>query len=117
MAESLRRGLTAAGADVLDIGLGGTEQVYFSAFHYDVDGGIMVTASHNPEDYNGMKLVGKGSRPISSDNGLLEIKALMTEHLPDAPESGTVRAKDCMPDFVKHLLGYVNQGNSIRSPS
>lgn len=108
LAESLRRGLTAAGADVLDIGLGGTEQVYFSAFHYDVDGGIMVTASHNPEDYNGMKLVGKGSRPISSDNGLLEIKALMTEHLPDAPESGTVRAKDCMPDFVKHLLGYVN---------
>ncbi len=107
MAEAVRRGITAAGADVMDIGLCGTEQVYFSTFHYGTDGGIMVTASHNPEDYNGMKLVGRGSRPISSDNGLLEIKALMTETLPDADQAGSVRAQDCMADFVAHLMGYV----------
>ena len=68
------RGITDAGADVIDIGLCGTEEVYFATADLGADGGCMVTASHNPIDYNGMKLVREGSRPISSDTGLLDIK-------------------------------------------
>ena len=64
---ALAKGLQDAGVDVLDIGLSGTEEIYFATFHLGVDGGIEVTASHNPMDYNGMKLVREGARPISGD--------------------------------------------------
>ncbi len=74
--QALARGIMDAGCDVLDLGMTGTEQVYFAAFHLDVDGGIEVTASHNPIDFNGMKLVGRGAVPISGDSGLSEIKSL-----------------------------------------
>ena len=77
LSRSLSEGLNDGGADVIDIGLCGTEEVYFQTFHRGVDGGIMVTASHNPADYNGLKLVREGSRPISSDTGLLKIKKLV----------------------------------------
>lgn len=70
------RGLNDAGVNVLDLGMTGTEEVYFAAFHLDVQGGIEVTASHNPMDYNGMKLVRENARPISADTGLKEIQAL-----------------------------------------
>lgn len=108
LAEALRKGLTAAGADVYDIGLSGTEQIYFATFHYELDGGIAVTASHNPKDYNGMKLVGKGSRPISSDNGLLEIKDKVPGEFTDAEQPGSVQPLDIMDDYIQHLLGYIN---------
>ncbi len=110
LAHALSKGLCAAGADVYDIGLGGTEQVYFATFHYEMDGGIMVTASHNPEDYNGMKLVGRGSRPISSDNGLLEIKAMVPGEFADAAQQkqGQLHKLDATQAYVKHLLGYVD---------
>ncbi|AUM13290.1 phosphohexomutase domain-containing protein [Ketobacter alkanivorans] len=110
LAAALRKGLTAAGADVYDIGLSGTEQVYFATFFYELDGGIAVTASHNPKDYNGMKLVGPGSRPISSDNGLLEIKAAVPGEFTDAPQPGSVQPLDITTDYVQHLLGYVDIG-------
>ncbi|EAM2581569.1 TPA_asm: phosphoglucomutase, partial [Salmonella enterica] len=64
---ALAKGLQDAGVDVLDIGMSGTEEIYFATFHLGVDGGIEVTASHNPMDYNGMKLVREGARPISGD--------------------------------------------------
>jgi phosphomannomutase len=70
------RGLNDAGVNVLDLGMTGTEEVYFGAFHLDVQGGIEVTASHNPMDYNGMKLVRENARPISADTGLKDIQAL-----------------------------------------
>lgn len=73
---ALAQGLMAAGAEVIDIGMVGTEEIYFASFHLDVDGGIEVTASHNPMDYNGMKLVGRGALPISGDSGLNDIRAL-----------------------------------------
>ena len=69
-----------AGVDVIDIGLAGTEEVYFAAFHLDVDGGIEVTASHNPMDYNGMKLVRRGAQPVSGDTGLKDIERLAAEN-------------------------------------
>ncbi len=76
LCDALVRGLTEAGADVVHIGQCGTEEVYFATFELGVDGGICVTASHNPMDYNGMKLVQRGSRPISNDSGLLDIREI-----------------------------------------
>ena len=76
LVQALTAGLLESGVDVYDIGLCGTEGVYYATFAERMDGGIMVTASHNPPDYNGMKFVREGSRPISGDSGLLEIKAL-----------------------------------------
>lgn len=111
LSAALGRGLTSAGVDVLDIGLCGTEQVYFATFDLEADGGIMVTASHNPADYNGMKLVRKGARPISGDSGLREIQALA-----EAPETmrdksvtpGMVRRVDISERYITHLLRYVD---------
>jgi phosphomannomutase len=78
--ESLKqatiKGLNDAGVNVLDLGMTGTEEVYFAAFHLDVQGGIEITASHNPMNYNGMKLVKENARPISIDTGLREIQAI-----------------------------------------
>ncbi len=71
---ALARGLMDAGTDVLDIGLSGTEEIYFATFHLGVDGGIEVTASHNPMNYNGMKLVRENAKPISGDTGLRDIQ-------------------------------------------
>jgi phosphomannomutase / phosphoglucomutase len=74
LAAALIEGLTGSGTDVIDIGLCGTEEVYFGTVHHGADGGIMVTASHNPKGYNGMKLVRAGAQPISGDSGLLAIR-------------------------------------------
>lgn len=108
LSAAVASGLTDAGVDVLDIGLVGTEEIYFAAFNNDVDGGIVVTASHNPIDYNGMKLVRRGSRPISGDTGLHDIKALAEsgDFLP-SENKGVITSLESRSDYVKHLLGYV----------
>ena len=111
IAEALSSGLMAAGADVFDIGLCGTEQVYFATSHYKMDGGIMVTASHNPKDHNGMKMVGPESRPISSDNGLNEIRDRVLEPFADAAEQGRYEPLEVMSAYVDHLLGYIDAGS------
>jgi phosphomannomutase len=107
--DSLTRGLTDAGVDVADIGLCGTEGVYFATFSEQFDGGIMVTASHNPPDYNGMKFVREQSRPISADTGLADMQALIEgSRLPGtAARSGRVSALDTSGNYLQHLLGYV----------
>ena len=87
LSAALCRGLTAAGVDVVDIGLVGTEEVYFATFSLGLDGGIMVTASHNPRDYNGMKFTRDKARPISSDTGLLEMDSMVRAAL-RAKEAG-----------------------------
>ncbi len=79
LADALVRGLTDSGVDVVDIGLCGTEGVYFATAAEKFDGGIMVTASHNPPDYNGMKFVREGSRPISADTGLKDMAAMIRD--------------------------------------
>ena len=75
LTDAVCRGLTDSGVDVYDVGVCGTEGVYFATFDGGYDGGIMITASHNPPDYNGMKFVREQSKPISADNGLVEIRA------------------------------------------
>jgi len=108
---ALSEGIRDAGADVLDIGMVGTEQVYFATSHLQADGGIEVTASHNPIDYNGMKPIREGSRPISSDTGLLDIKRMAEENdfSPiDAARRGGYTQVSIMQKYLDHLCGYVD---------
>ncbi|RMG57890.1 MAG: phosphomannomutase [Gammaproteobacteria bacterium] len=108
LALALSEGLMEGGADVFDIGECGTELVYFATAQYNMDGGIMVTASHNPIDYNGFKLVREGSRPISADSGLQEIRALVEsgEFVP-SERTGSLDMLDAWPDYIEHLMGYI----------
>ncbi len=136
---ALANGLRDEGVNVLDLGLAGTEEVYFATFHLGVDGGIEVTASHNPIDYNGLKLVREGSRPISADTGLADIRKMAEEMSfdlvdgrdPSVPDSdrGTYEQVDTRAAFVEHLMGYidptaltplkllVNAGNGAAGPA
>ena len=109
LTRAVIRGLTDAGVDVVDIGVGGTELVYFTTFHSGLDGGIMVTASHNPPNYNGMKFVREGSRPISSDTGLVEVRALAErDDFGAAASEGSATELDIKPDYIEHLLSYID---------
>ena len=111
--ESLKQatiqGLNDAGVDVLDLGMTGTEEVYFGAFHLDVQGGIEITASHNPMDYNGMKLVREQARPIGADSGLAEIQALAESGaFTEVTQKGSTTPYNILPEFIEHLMGYIN---------
>ena len=112
LADAVCRGLTDSGVDVYDIGVCGTEGVYFATFNdAAVDGGIMVTASHNPPDYNGMKFVREQSKPISGDNGLREIRTFAERGaFPAAARTGVRRHIDTMGAYTEHLLSYVDTG-------
>ncbi len=112
MSRAVIEGLTDGGADVIDIGESGTEEIYFATSHLKVDGGICVTASHNPKDYNGMKFVREGSKPISGDTGLKDIQKLAEDNNFVAVEKkGDVSALDNGPAYIEHLLTYVSPEN------
>jgi phosphomannomutase len=109
MTEALISGLSEGGVDVYEIGECGTEEVYFATFDNAMDGGIMVTASHNPKDYNGMKLVREQSKPISGDTGLFDIRTLVEQkEFPKVHEPGKRFTLDHASRYVEHLLGYVD---------
>ena len=109
LTDALSNGLMDAGADVYDIGLCGTEEVYFATAHFDMDGGIMVTASHNPMDYNGMKFMRDGARPISNDTGLLEIhdRAAAGQY-EERMKRGVLQQLEARAAYVEHMLSYVD---------
>jgi len=107
---ALADGFHAAGREVIDIGMGGTEEVYFQTDHLGAAGGVMVTASHNPMDYNGMKLLREGSRPISGDTGLFTIRDFAANHHAAIPAGvATPRTLTDKSAYIAHLLSYINR--------
>jgi len=109
LSAALTRGLTEAGVNVVDLGMVGTEMVYFATAHYGYDGGIMITASHNPPEYNGMKMVRKESRPISSDSGLSDIEKKAHDGNWARSGEGKTESKDCYADFIQHLIPFAGK--------
>ena len=110
--EALAQGLMTSGCDVIDIGLVGTEEIYFSTSHLKVDGGIVVTASHNPKDYNGLKLVREQSKPISGDTGLFDIKKLAEiNDFENVSEQGQYQQFNNLSAFIEHILTYISPNN------
>ncbi len=114
LVDALTEGLRHGGTKVIDIGQCGTEMIYFATAHLNADGGIMVTASHNPKEYNGMKLVRKGARPISGDTGLKEIGEMAVAsnfvHAQVAGKTlGELEKVDIVPAYIEHLLSYVDK--------
>jgi phosphomannomutase len=116
LVNALTDGLLESGVDVVQLGLCGTEEIYHAAFSMEkdgIDGGIIVTASHNPADYNGMKFVVKGARPVSGDSGLWQMAEMITakDFLPPAPISGQVISLPDKSTYINHLLGYINRAS------
>ncbi len=120
LVQALTAGLLESGVDVYDIGLCGTEGVYYATFAEKMDGGIMVTASHNPPDYNGMKFVREGSRPISGDTGLFEMRDWIAAQTTEKRAPGTgysasgqrVGQRHALATgakYLEHILGYVDR--------
>ncbi len=113
MSQAVMRGAAESGADVVDLGLVGTEMVYFAVGELGLDGGVAVTASHNPKQYTGMKIVRRGALPVGGDSGLLDIR---TRALADEGASqgtgpvGTITQEDIWPRFVERVLSFVDVG-------
>ncbi len=113
LAQALTAGLRETGVDVLDLGLCGTEEIYHAAFSMEpagVDGGVVVTASHNPANYNGMKFVVKGARPVTGEYGLQEMaKLIQADQLPaPAATPGKLVTLDNKNEYIQHLLSYIS---------
>src|SRR5438034_9913090 len=108
MADAVMRGAAEAGADVVDVGLVGTEMVYFAVGELDLEGGVMVTASHNPKEYTGMKIVRRGALPVGGDSGLLDIRtrALSGARHERGP-AGTITQVDIWPRFVDRARSFI----------
>jgi phosphomannomutase len=112
LSDSLAKGLTEGGCDVLDIGLCGTEEIYHATFSQQLDGGIMVTASHNPIDYNGMKLVREQAKPISGDTGLETIRELAEKgDFSPVAKVGKITSVSFKDEYIDHLLSYLDHSS------
>jgi phosphomannomutase len=108
MAASAIEGACDGGADVLDLGLVGTEMVYYAVGELDLEGGICVTASHNPKDYTGMKIVRRGALPVGGDSGLAEVRERAVEGFGPVRRRGEVREEDIWPGFVDKVLSFID---------
>jgi phosphomannomutase len=109
MADAVMRGAAEAGADAVDIGLVGTEMLYFAVGDLDLEGGVMVTASHNPKEYTGMKIVRRGALPVGGDSGLMEIRTrAMAGAWHESGSRGTIRKEDIWPRWVDAVLSFID---------
>jgi phosphomannomutase len=109
MAAAVMRGSADAGADVVDLGLVGTEMVYFAVGELGLEGGIAVTASHNPKEYTGMKIVRRGALPVGGDSGLLDIRErAISGARHETRQVGTVSKEDIWPQFVERVLSFID---------
>ncbi len=108
--EALARGATEAGADVTDVGLVSTDALYFAVGKYGYGGGVMITASHNPADYNGMKFTREQAQAISLDTGLAKVRDQVARgvYAPPATQPGTIRKQDVLEDFATHCLSLID---------
>lgn len=110
LSTALAEGLRDGGTDIVDLGLAGTEEIYFAASHLDVDLGIIVTASHNPADYNGMKLVKRGAVPVSGNTGLKDIEKLAAAgRKANKTPRGKSEGHDIVPAYIDHLLSFIDR--------
>lgn len=131
ISNALTEGITDAGCNVIDLGLCGTEMIYFGTPFLNADGGVMITASHNPPEYNGLKFVKKGSVPFGYDSGLKEIEQMILQNKlgEKSPVKGTVITKDIMKELIANLQKFykkdtmkpykvvVNGGNGCIGPA
>jgi len=109
MAAAVMRGAADLGAGVVDVGMVGTEMVYFAVGELDLEGGIMVTASHNPKEYTGMKIVRRGALPVGGDSGLLDIRTrAMSGARHETGPAGTITQVDIWPRFVDRVLSFID---------
>ncbi len=109
MADAVMRGAADSGADVADLGLVGTEMVYFAVGDLELEGGIAVTASHNPKEYTGMKIVRRGALPVGGDSGLLDIRTrAMSGARHQTGPVGTITQEDIWPRFVDRVLSFID---------
>jgi phosphomannomutase len=109
MADAVMRGAAEAGADVVDVGLVGTEMVYYAVGELGLAGGVMVTASHNPKEYTGMKIVRRGALPVGGDSGLLDIRTrAMSGARHETRQAGTIRQEDIWPRWVESVLSFID---------
>ena len=109
MAAAVIEGAADGGADVLDLGLVGTEMVYFAVGDLGLDGGICVTASHNPGEYTGMKIVRRGARPVGGDSGLDRVARRAAASFGEVTARGSVREEDVWEGFVAKVLSFVDE--------
>ena len=109
MAARAREGLLAEGCDVLDAGMIATEMLYFLVGSRELDGGAMVTASHNPKAWTGLKLVREGALALSGETGIAQVQAMIEAGLPDPPGGGVASAVDIYDDFHRHVLGFIDE--------
>jgi phosphomannomutase len=108
LAESFRRGLVDEGCEVLDIGMVGTEMVYYAVGSRELDGGVSVTASHNPKQYAGFKLVREGAIALSGDQGIQDVRRIAEQEDFDAPSGqGTITTEDVYDEFRAHVIGFI----------
>jgi phosphomannomutase len=105
---AVTNGIADAGADAVELGLVGTEMLYHAVAELDLDGGICVTASHNPKEYTGMKIVRRGALPVGGDSGLAEIRARAETAFGPVETRGSVRSEDVWPSFVDKVLSFVD---------
>ena len=112
MAAAVIAGASEAGAEVIDIGMVGTEMLYYAVGSRGLDGGIAVTASHNPREYTGMKIVRGGALPVGGESGLLDVRdRALAIDAPAGWSAATVRREDVYPGFVEKVLSFVDAGS------
>jgi phosphomannomutase len=110
--EAFARGVTTQGADVVDLGLTSTDELYFAVGHFDYPAGVMITASHNPKEYNGFKLCREQAIALSADTGVFAIRDLVARgQFQTHARPGTITRRDALPDFVQHCLSFIDTGS------
>jgi phosphomannomutase len=116
MAAAFIEGARAQGADVVDYGMMGTDMLYFAVARDGLDGGVQITASHNPQEYNGIKMVRKDAFPLSGESGIGDIRDMIAANQlpPAAPTPGTLTQKNVVDDYVKHVMSFIDP--SIMKP-